>query len=369
MQGESRLSVLFLTRYPQEGASSRYRVHQYVPFLEDLGVECTVQSFMDAEMYRLSLSRGRTLKKIFKTALATVKRIQTVMGWRRYDAIYMQREVLPFGPPLMERWLKRSGAVMFFDLDDALFIKKASRYNPIATFFRSPGKTLEIFRLVDCTVAGNDWLRDAARAQGGRAETIEVAEDTSRVPLSSASETSRPVTIDWLGSPSTVKYLTLIEIPLRNIARRHPEVRWEIMGGGDFEMDGVPWVHHAWSLEAEGQALARFDIGLMPLPAEDWAKGKSGGKARTYMASSVVPVVAAVGYNLELISDRKTGFLCRVENDWEEAIELLISDQQLRARVSAAARRDVEDRFSQRGQARKIAELLRTTVASRRHPR
>lgn len=366
MQGESRLSVLFLTRYPNEGASSRYRVHQYVPFLEDLGVECTVQSFMDAEMYRLSLSRGQTMRKIFKTALATVKRIRAVLGWKRYDAIYMQRELLPFGPPLMERWLKRSGAALFFDLDDALFIKKASRYNPIATFFRSPGKTLEVFRIVDCTVAGNDWLRDAARAEGGRAETIEVAEDTSRVPVPASSDATRPVTIGWLGSPSTVKYLTLIEGPLRKVAQRHPDVRWEIMGGGDFEMEGVPWEHHAWSLEGEGQALARFDIGLMPLPAEDWAKGKSGGKARTYMASSVVPVVAAVGYNLELISDRETGFLCRTDEDWEQAIEQLISDPDLRARVSSAARRDVEDRFSLPGQARKMADLLRDTVARRR---
>ena len=57
---------------------------------------------------------------------------------------------------------------MLFDYDDALFIKKPSRYNPIATLLRSSSKTLDIFRLVDCVVAGNDWLRDRAIAEGGQ---------------------------------------------------------------------------------------------------------------------------------------------------------------------------------------------------------
>lgn len=362
----ANLSVLFLTRYPEEGASSRYRVYQYVPLLEDLGITCTVQSFMDTSMYSLSQCEGRTAQKLYKTVLAVARRLRALASWKRYDAIYMQRELLPFGPPILERWLKRSKAALFFDLDDALFIKKASRYNPVATFFRSPGKTLELFRLVDCTIAGNDWLRDAARAEGGRAETIEVAEDTSRVPERSDDQQSDKVTIGWLGSPSTVKYLKLIEEPLRRIASRHPDVRWEIMGGANFEMEGVPWAHHAWSLEAEREALARFDIGLMPLPAEDWAKGKSGGKARTYMAAGIVPVVTAVGYNLELISDGETGFLCRSCEDWERILDSLIVDPSQRRQVAGAARRDVESRFSQIGQARKLASLIRQVVDEKR---
>jgi glycosyltransferase involved in cell wall biosynthesis len=358
--------VLFLTRYPVEGASSRYRVHQYVPFLEQQGISCTVQSFMDASMYRLSLSPGRTWRKLLATGLAVLRRMSALRRWKRYDVIYMQRELLPFGPPVLERWLKRSGAVLFFDLDDALFIKKASRYNPVATFFRSPEKTLDVFGLVDCTVAGNDWLRDAARAKGARAETIEVAEDTERVLPKAGEAYQRPVTIGWLGSPSTVKYLSLIAAPLRRIAQRHPSIQWEIMGGGGYDMEGVPWQHTVWGLQAERDALYRFDIGLMPLPPEDWAKGKSGGKARTYMAAGTVPVVAAVGYNLELITHGETGFLCRSNEDWEEAIEKLIADPALRSRVATAARQDVQRRFSQAGQAARLASLLREVVKDKR---
>lgn len=356
------LSVLFLTRYPVEGASSRYRVYQYVPYLERLGIRCTVQSFMDGPMYGLSQRPGQTAKKLFRTLRATLARLRAVARWKDYDIIYLQRELLPFGPPIIERWLARRGAVLFFDYDDALFIKKASRYNRLATFFRSPDKTREMFRLVHCTVAGNDWLRDAARNAGGHAVTVEVAEDTSRYQERDGMQQGESVTIGWLGSPSTVKYLRLIEAPLRRIAERYPDLRWEVMGGGDFDMPGIDWQGSEWSLEGERQALARFDIGLMPLPMEEWSRGKSGGKARTYMAAAVVPVVSAIGYNLELIRDGETGFLCTSGEDWEAVLSRLIEDAALRRRVAIAAREEVEWRFAPEKQAAKLAALFRNAV-------
>src|SRR5690606_36022360 len=112
MTRERPLRVLFLTRYPVEGASSRYRVFQYVPHLEKLGVQCTVQSFMDTAMYRMTLQSGHTLKKVWATARAVLARLKALSKWRSYDVIYMQRELFPFGPPVLERCLKKHGAVI-----------------------------------------------------------------------------------------------------------------------------------------------------------------------------------------------------------------------------------------------------------------
>jgi len=360
MAADKTISVLFLTRYPIEGASSRYRVFQYVPYLEKMGIACTVQSFMDTDMYRLSLSSGGTVKKIGVTLRAMLQRLGMLARFRQFDVIYMQRELFPFGPPLVERFLKRMGVPLVFDFDDALFIKKPSRYNPIATFFRSPGKTLDMFRLVDRTVAGNDWLRESAEKEGAKAITVEVAEDTRRFVSAEEKLANRPdyVTIGWLGSPSTVKYMAEIEDQLREVAARHSDVRWEMMGSGEFAMEGVPWVTEDWSIEDEKAALARYDIGLMPLPKQEWSRGKSGGKARTYMAAAVVPVVAAIGYNSELIREGETGFLCDGKADWVTSLDRLIGDADLRRKVASAAQRDVEARFSPKQKAAEIAAVL-----------
>ncbi|MBL7647386.1 MAG: glycosyltransferase family 1 protein, partial [Candidatus Hydrogenedentes bacterium] len=37
------MRVLFLTLYPDQAASPRYRVHQFIPYLESRGIECTVR--------------------------------------------------------------------------------------------------------------------------------------------------------------------------------------------------------------------------------------------------------------------------------------------------------------------------------------
>lgn len=356
------MRVLFLTRYPVEGASSRYRVFQYLPHLKAMGVEAEVQSFMDAELYALSFRPGRTGRKAAATARAIARRLAVLRRHREFDVVYMQRELFPVGPPLVERRLKRAGARLVFDYDDALFIAKPSRYNPLATWLRSPNKLLEVFRIADRVVAGNDWLRDRAAEHGARAVTVEVAEDTDRIPMRPPHANDRPVTIGWLGSSSTVKYLRLIEPVLRRIHARHPNVRFEIVGGGEFELPGLPLTGTPWSLDGEIEALQRFSIGLMPLPMEEWSRGKSGGKARTYMAAGVPPVVSAIGYNLELLRDGETGFLCRDEDDWERAIEALVADAGLRQRIANEARAEVERRFSPAGQAAKLHAVLRDVV-------
>jgi len=146
------------------------------------------------------------------------------------------------------------------------------------------------------------------------------------------------------------------------LAAKYPQVRWEIMGGNDFKMDGVDWQLSDWSLEGELAALARFDVGLMPLPPEDWAKGKSGGKARTYMAAGVVPVVADIGYNRELVRHADTGFLCDTPEEWERILSEVIEDAELRQRIALAARREVEQRFDPGAIAADMAKLLAEVV-------
>jgi len=106
----------------------------------------------------------------------------------------------------------------------------------------------------------------------------------------------------------------------------------------------------------------------MPLPSEDWAKGKSGGKARTYMAAGVVPVVAGIGYNLELIEQGKTGWLCGTHQDWTRALEAMITDAQARQEIADAGRAVVETRFAPDLIARQMADLFHEILQDKAQP-
>ncbi len=356
------MRVLFLTRYPVEGASSRYRVYQYLPALQELGVDAHVSSFMSSTMYRAVFSSSSTLKKGLYTLWAAIRRVAVVLTARRYDVVVMQRELLPFGPPVLEKLLRRRGIATVFDYDDALFIHKDSTHNPLASKMRRANKTTEVFSLVDAVAAGNQYLADCAKPYCDNAICVEVAEDTARIPMRDFSDNG-PVVVGWLGSPSTEKYLELIKPALEELFKEKPDLEFRIIGGGRFELSNTEVVHIPWRMDTEVENLLQIDIGLMPLPLEEWSKGKSGGKARTYMAAGVVPVCTAIGYNLELIDHENTGFLVEKPEEWLGTLRKLVDSPDLRKRVGQAARQTVVERFSIEGQAATLKAVLDSAIA------
>ncbi len=357
------MNVLFLTKYPADGASSRYRVYQYLPYLDAAGIGYRVQPFMSEAMYALVNRPGRRLRKAAHAAFAVLRRLAELARCGRYDLIYLQRECLPLGPPLMERAFRRRRIPTIFDYDDALFIVKPSTHNSFVDTFKSGARTQQIFGLVDCVLAGNDWLRDRAIEHGGAARTFHVAEDLDRYARRAPHRNGATVTLGWLGSPSTEKYLDLIREPLRALCRRYPQLRLRVVGGGAFTDARIPVEHRPWRYASEVDDLHAFDIGLMPLPLEDWSRGKSGGKARTYMAAGVPAVCTGIGFNLELIRDGETGVLVRDPGEWEAALARLIENADLRERIAAAARAEVERRYALTRIGPQFVDILREVAA------
>lgn len=357
------MKVLFLTRYPYEGASSRYRVFQYIPYLEKRGIACTTSSFMSPRMYALSFQKGRHIRKAIYVILASLKRLKILYHYKAYDIIVMQRELFLFSPAIFEKYLARKDVKLIFDYDDALFIHKQSRFNPLGNFLKPKNKIYDIFKAVDCAIAGNDFLREAAQPHCPYAITLEVAEDTDRIKHRPPHHNSKPLIIGWLGSTSTVKYIGLIQSAMRRIKHDFPDVIFEIVGGGDFHLEGLCFKHTAWSLDEELNALTRFDIGIMPLPQDSWSKGKSGGKARTYMAAGVPVIAQNIGYNKHLIKHGETGLLAETEEEWYHAMKTLLKNPKLRQSMGEAARRDIIRRFSPKDKADELVDIFNHVIS------
>lgn len=359
------MNVLFLTKYPVEGASSRYRVYQYIEHLEKSGVTCVVSSFMNYDMYLATFLKGNKLRKVRLTIIAIVKRLLILLEFKKYDVIYMQREMFPFSSALIETVLKKQGVKLVFDYDDALFIRKVNNYNKISNLFRSGNKLIKTFKTVDCVLAGNDYLAEYANKYCSKSLTFEVAEDTIRIkgkPSESFLD-NKKIVIGWLGSKTTAKYLNLISKPLKTILERYPHVELEVMGADDdFLISGLEFKATPWSLDNELNALKRFDIGLMPLPEEEWSKGKSGGKARTYMAAGIVPVVTAIGYNCQLIKHGDTGYVVKEQDEWIDALSVLICDREKRKVMSTSARKYVIENFNVETKAKEMKSIFEQLI-------
>jgi glycosyltransferase involved in cell wall biosynthesis len=101
-----------------------------------------------------------------------------------------------------------------------------------------------------------------------------------------------------------------------------------------------------------------MDIGIMPLPQEDWAKGKSGYKLIQYMACGLPVVASPVGVNVALLEGGDVGFLATSIAEWRDALSRLIRDARLREQLGAAGRRHVEAHYSMQRHAPRLIELF-----------
>jgi glycosyltransferase involved in cell wall biosynthesis len=125
----------------------------------------------------------------------------------------------------------------------------------------------------------------------------------------------------------------------------------------------VEWT--PWDAEDELAQLLRFDIGLMPLTEDEWARGKSANKAIYYMALGIPAVVSPVGVNSEVVLDGQTGFHARTTEEWVTRLTQLIVDPGLRAALGQHGRQHMLAHYSKGVAARKLSALLHDTIARR----
>jgi len=285
---------------------------------------------------------------------------QTV-GAGKYDVVFVQREAMLMGPPMVEWWISHvAKKPLIFDLDDAIFIPYESlTYGKIANWLRFPDKYEQIIRMSSQVIAGNEYLRDYAIKLNPNVTVIPTVVHTDLfMPLSDRKMPERPV-LGWIGSHSTTRYLKMLLPVLDRLAKEYDFVIKVVGASEPVKIQGVECINHAWQLDREVEDFQSLDIGLYPLPDDPWARGKCGLKAIQYMAVGIPAVCSAVGVNKEIVRDGVNGFLAHSQEDWVEKLSILIENPELRIRFGKSGRAFVEERYSLKAQAPKLLDVLR----------
>ena len=113
-----------------------------------------------------------------------------------------------------------------------------------------------------------------------------------------------------------------------------------------------------WNAEDEIEQLHNFDIGLYPLPENDWVSGKSGLKALQYMAIGIPAVCTAVGNVLNFIEHDKDGILIYNVEDWVENLGSLIENTEKRERIGSNGRDKFVRNYSQNAIFKKYLSVI-----------
>jgi glycosyltransferase involved in cell wall biosynthesis len=205
--------------------------------------------------------------------------------------------------------------------------------------------------------AGNEYLAQRARDAGARrVEIIPTVIDLERYTPKTDYDTQVP-TIVWIGSPSTVRYLSTIAQPLAELATRR-KFRLRIIGG-QIALPGVDVEYVPWTESGEVASIAACDIGIMPLDDSPWERGKCGYKLIQYMACGLSVVASPIGVNTKIVQEERNGYLANDAASWIERLDALLANPALREGMGRAGRRLVEERYCIQVVAPQLAEYLK----------
>ncbi|OPY79858.1 MAG: D-inositol-3-phosphate glycosyltransferase [Syntrophorhabdus sp. PtaU1.Bin153] len=352
------MRILLLNRHTVLGASSRLRVLQYLPYLRAQGFDITVAPlFGDAYLRKLYDGHGRPTYVVMS---AFLHRIYCLLSSKRYDLVWMEKELFPWLPSWAEQFLFRTKTPLVVDYDDAIFHKYDLHPNRFVR--RCLGKKIStIMRCSAMVIAGNEYLASYARGVGARRVAIlPTAVDLDKYAPDSRS-THQDFTIGWIGTPVTAKYLRHIQSTLVRICAELP-VRLILVGSGPFNVDQVPIEVRSWSERTEVADIQTFDIGIMPLPDGPWERGKCGYKLIQYMACGKPVVASPVGVNCRIVQNGINGFLAESPEDWMISLRTLLNSSNLRTSFGAMGRKMVEMQYCTRITSVQLADLLKTAA-------
>jgi glycosyltransferase involved in cell wall biosynthesis len=317
--------------------SCRYRVIQYLPYFRKEGAEVSVHFYQ----------RNGPDKLTFYNTLG------------QYDIFYIHRKL--FSP--IEFWyLRRKAKRIIYDFDDALMYRSSGARNPYS--FSRHFRFAYMMRRVDFVMAGNQFLKSQVLRFNSNVEVIPTSIDLSRYSVKKGDHLEGPITIGWLGSSSTLKYLKRLLPTLESIFNGYPHFQLKIVCDQFLDSSCLPIIKKRWSSEEEEADLKSFDIGIMPLSDDLWSRGKCGLKILQYQSVGVPVVCTPVGVNRDIVEHGVNGFWAQDEDQWEKGLLKLMQEDGLRREMGLEGRKTVERGYSLDVNAPRILDVLKKVFAS-----
>lgn len=340
------MKILFVSPHAWDRVpAQRFRFEQYFEFLKANGVECTYSGLLKENDYKYFHGRGHYFRKLGIVIKGFLKRRKELRNIGNYDIVFVQREAFMLGTAYFEKkYAKRSRII--FDYDDAIWLEQVSGYNRIFRFLKNPGKTSKIIRMSKMVFAGNRYLADYAAQFNSHVFIVPTTIDTNTYKPAYRIDKEK-ICIGWSGSFSTIQHFNTCREALKIIKEKYgSSVYFKVIGDGKYVNGELDIKGQDWKKDSEVKDLQEMDIGIMPLPDDEWSKGKCGLKGLQYMALAIPTIMSPVGVNETIIRDGENGFLASSTGDWVEKLSLLIDSAQLRKEIGEKGRITVEQFYS-----------------------
>jgi glycosyltransferase involved in cell wall biosynthesis len=308
------------------------------------GMDCRVCEPTSEALYMTWYGSGGKIRKALYMMISLFNRCwQVFVISRRYRVVFVQRELLPVGPPILEWFLHRAGKKIIYDFDDAVFLRPPYVAPGLGSRLHCYGKVKSIMRWSSAVLAGNAYLAEYAGGYNRNVRivpTIPGPEDN--VPTE---ESGGRMVVGWSGTAGNLVHLESISDALALLKERFENLDIQIISDGCFEDPRFDSINLRWTLDSEAMLMSRFTVGMAPLLDVPYSRGKCGFKILRYMKAGVPVACSPVGVHTEIIRDGENGYLCRDINEWVEKVSRLLTDAGLRERFRTEGYRTVEEDF------------------------
>lgn len=361
-----RKKVLFIAKHRLGRApGQRFRFEQYINYLNNNGFACRLSYLLNDYDDFIFYSKGKYLIKIWITLKTFYSRWRDIFKLNNYDIIFIFREAYFLGPIFFEYFYKNSKARIIFDYDDAIWLQDVSDANKKFSWLKMPEKTSSVIRISDMIFAGNKYLADYASMYNKNVKLIPTTIDTDYHKRKNDFRNNSRICIGWTGSITTIKHFEFGIPFLKKIKEKYGDkIYFKVIGDADYSNKELEIKGIGWNIENEIQELSEIDIGIMPLPDDNWSKGKCGFKALQYMALEIPCLVSPVGVNMEIVKDGVNGFLANSMEEWVEKFSLLIESKEIREKIGKAGRQTVMDRYSVESQKQNYVKYFNEVLDS-----
>jgi glycosyltransferase involved in cell wall biosynthesis len=360
------LRLLVLTpKPPGLSPGQRFRLEQWAPRVSGRhGIAMDFLPFESPRLTELLYQSGHKPEKAMWVARDFARRAGALLRARHYDGVVVYREAALIGPAIYERLLGWSKTPLFFDFDDAIWQPaQISPVNGVFSRLHFWGKTSTTCRLASAVLVGNGYLAEYARKRSENVFVLPTSIELEKYPIQPELPTEEPFVVCWTGSTSTLAHFEHARTVLERLAAKRKVVVKVICNKPpERPIAGADNVFVPWTETGEAAAVGASHVGIMPLPDDDYTRGKCGLKALQYMATGRPVVIAPVGMNTDLVQSGDNGFLARSDDEWVAALEQLASSRELRSRMGAAGRKTIEDRYSAEVVSGMFAKAVRATL-------
>ncbi|HMU45937.1 MAG TPA: glycosyltransferase [Chitinophagaceae bacterium] len=317
--------------------ASRTRIKQYKKEFASQNVLLSPRYFTPLRdkdpsrwMYRFRKTTGVSEWRI-ANFFKIISRLPLLQQQKKYDIIWENRLLLPHHS-YFERRIKKP---LVFDYDDAIWINEGEK------------QVQETISKSTLVFAGNEYLAEYGSKYNKKVCIIPTTVDTEILyPQNKINET---FVIGWIGTKSNFSFLEIIKQPIIDFLSQNSDSKFVVVSSEEppqFKFDEKQVCFIPWSAENENNLINQFSVGIMPLPDNEYTRGKCSYKMLQYMACGKPAIVSPVGMNQKILSEDEVGFAASEEKQWFDLFVKLKNDDATRERLGQNGRMVVEEKYS-----------------------